>query len=104
MKQAAHAFWASRVCAFVLPLIAFVGIASGAAAAQDLALQLDSQRTAINFTLGDVLHTVHGTFHLERGSLRLDPAAGKLAGEIVVDAWSGQTGNGMRDRKMHREV
>ncbi len=77
---------------------------SVAAAAQNAALQLDPQHTIINFTLGDVLHTVRGTFQLKRGALRLDPASGKLTGEIVVDAKSGQSGNGMRDRKMHREV
>lgn len=58
----------------------------------------------MNFTLGDVLHTVRGTFSLKRGNLHLDPASGKLTGEVVVDARSGQSGTGMRDRKMHREV
>jgi polyisoprenoid-binding protein YceI len=58
----------------------------------------------VNFTLGDVLHTVRGTFRLTQGSLRLDPASGKLGGEIVVDAKSGNSGSGMRDRKMNREV
>ena len=74
------------------------------AAAQDFAMQFDPQRTTINFTLGDVLHTVRGTFHLKQGSLRLDAPLGKLTGDIVVDATSGESGNGMRDRKMHREV
>jgi len=74
------------------------------AVAQGLAIQFDPQRTTINFTLGDVLHTVRGTFHLKRGSLLLDPPLGKLTGEIVVDATSGESGNGMRDRKMHREI
>jgi len=36
--------------------------------------------------------------------LRLDPATGKAAGEIVVDAISGQSGNDSRDKKMHKEV
>jgi len=74
------------------------------ARAQDSVFQLDPQHTSVNFTLGDVLHTVHGSFHLKRGSVRLDPATGKLSGEIAVDAKSGESGNGMRDRKMHREV
>jgi polyisoprenoid-binding protein YceI len=72
--------------------------------AQEIGLQFDPQHTSIQFTLGDVLHTVHGSFHLKSGSLRLDSAAGMLSGAIVVDARSGETGNGMRDRKMHREV
>jgi len=77
---------------------------SAAAAAQELALQLDPQHTSVIFTLGDVLHTVRGTFRLKQGSLRLDRASGKLAGEVVVDTKSGESGSGMRDRKMHREI
>jgi len=41
---------------------------------------------------------------LKQGSLRLDRASGKLAGEVVVDTKSGESGSGMRDRKMHREI
>jgi hypothetical protein len=36
---------------------------------------------------------------LKQGSLRLDAPLGKLNGEIVVDAASGESGSGMRDRK-----
>jgi len=85
-------------------IVAFLSITSITAAAQEVAFQLDPQHTTVNFTLADVLHTVHGTFHLKQGSLRLDPASGKLTGEILVDARSGESGSGMRDRKMHREV
>lgn len=74
------------------------------ATAQQTALDLDPAHTAVNFTLGDVLHTVHGTFQLKHGALQLEPASGRLSGEIVVDAKSGQSGSGMRDRKMHKEV
>jgi polyisoprenoid-binding protein YceI len=74
------------------------------AAAQDTAFQLDPAQTSVKFTLGDVLHTVRGTFHLKRGSLELEPASGKISGEIVVDAGSGNSGSGMRDRKMNKEV
>ncbi len=91
----------AKLPAIAAVVLLFAGVAF---AAQDVALQLDPQHTTINFTLGDVLHTVRGTFQLKRGALQFDPAAGKLTGEIVVDARSGQSGNGMRDRKMHREV
>lgn len=84
----------------VVAVLAF----AGAAPAQRASLQLDPSQTMVKFTLGDVLHTVHGTFHLKRGSLQLDPASGKLSGEIVVDARSGESGSGMRDRKMHKEI
>ena len=92
-----------RFClAWALPL--FLALASFATDRQDVAFQLDPQQSTVNFTLGDVLHTVRGTFRLTQGSLRLDPASGKLGGEIVVDAKSGNSGSGMRDRKMNREV
>jgi polyisoprenoid-binding protein YceI len=74
------------------------------ASAQSTAFQLDPAQTSVKFTLGDVLHTVHGTFHLKHGALQLEPATGKISGEIVVDAKSGESGSGMRDRKMHKEV
>ncbi|MBZ5681156.1 MAG: YceI family protein [Acidobacteriia bacterium] len=50
------------------------------------------------------LHTVHGTFKLRAGTLQLDTASGKISGQIVVDARSGDTDNGSRDRKMHKDV
>jgi polyisoprenoid-binding protein YceI len=83
-------------------LLALLSVST--ATAQDWVLQLDPARITIGFTLGAALHTVHGTFHLKRSVLRVSPASGKLSGEIVVDAKSGESGNGMRDRKMHKEV
>jgi len=85
-------------------LLALLTLAILPAEAQQSNLQLDPARTSVNFTLGDVLHTVRGTFQLKRGAIQLDSSAGKLTGEIVVDAKSGASGNGSRDRKMHREV
>lgn len=67
-------------------------------------LNLDPTRTTVKFTLADVLHTVHGTFQLKHGALQFDPSSGKISGEITVDAQSGQSGSGARDRKMHKEV
>ena len=60
--------------------------------------------TTIGFTLGATLHTVHGTVALDHGELRLDPETHALSGEIVMDTTSADTGNGSRDKKMHREV
>ena len=73
------------------------------ALAQAQTFQFDAAQTTVKFTLGDVLHTVHGNFKLKRGALQLGPN-GKVSGEIIVDATSGETGNGVRDRKMHKEV
>jgi polyisoprenoid-binding protein YceI len=91
--------WVHKRSAVLLALIFAV---SAAAAQQTLAL--DPAHTSVKFTLGDVLHTVHGTFQLKNGELQLDAPSGKLSGEIVVNARSGESGSGMRDRKMHKEV
>jgi polyisoprenoid-binding protein YceI len=67
-------------------------------------LAVDPAQSKIQWTLGATLHTVHGTFRLKRGTLRLDTATGKASGEIVADAASGASGNDSRDKKMHKEV
>lgn len=72
-------------------------------AAQERQFELDPAQTSVKFTLGDVLHTVHGTFKLKHGDLQIAPT-GKMSGEIVVDAKSGDSGSGMRDHKMNKEV
>ena len=87
-----------------LVLAAVVALAIAVASAQDTVLQLDPAHTSVKFTLGDVLHTVRGTFQLKQGTLQFDPLTGKVAGAILVDAKSGDSGSGMRDRKMHREI
>ena len=87
-----------------LAALALTALSAVAAAAQDRSFQLDPAQTTVKFTLGDVLHTVHGTFHLKHGALQLEPASGRVSGEIVVDAKSGESGSGVRDRKMHREI
>lgn len=69
-----------------------------------LAFEVDPAQSAVHWTVGSSLHTVHGTFALKRGSLQVDPTTGKASGEIVVDATSGKSGNDGRDRKMHKVV
>ena len=83
--------------------LAMVVCFAALALAQDAAYRLDPAQTAVKFTLGDVLHTVHGTFKLKQGDLQIE-ADGKVSGQIVVDATSGESGSGARDRKMHKEI
>jgi polyisoprenoid-binding protein YceI len=104
MRQSNLLFCKPRLFQALLVACSMTALAVTLAAGQQLLFQLDAQHTGVNFTLGDVLHTVRGTFLLKQGSLSLDPASGKLTGEIVVDARSGDSGSGMRDRKMHKEV
>jgi polyisoprenoid-binding protein YceI len=72
--------------------------------AQQVTVQLDPSSTRVEFTLGDRLHTVHGTFRLKSGAITLDSATGKASGTLVVDAASGDSGNHTRDTKMNREI
>ncbi len=73
-------------------------------AAADTVVTFAPERTRVEFTLGDVLHTVHGTFRLKRGEIRFDPATGAASGALVVDATSGDSGSGARDRRMHKNI
>jgi polyisoprenoid-binding protein YceI len=78
--------------------------AAGSLDSQTVALRIDPAQTQVEFTLGAVLHTVHGTFRLQRGEIRFDPATGSASGELVVDATSAQSGNDARDKDMHTKV
>lgn len=102
MANASRTF--ARSSSFHAIWIAVLLLGTSASLAQERTFVLDAKRTSVHFTLGSVLHTVHGAFALKQGSLRLDPASGKMSGEIVVDARSGDSSNGLRDRKMHREI
>jgi len=92
-------------CAFAYLLTIAVSI-YGAASAElrSGTLELDSSKTLIEFRLPGSLHTTHGTFKLERGTIIADPATGKAGGSIVIDARSGDTGIGARDNDMRESV
>jgi polyisoprenoid-binding protein YceI len=65
---------------------------------------LDPAQSQVHYTVDSTLHTVHGTFSLKSGALHYDPRTGKAAGEIVVYATSGDSGNTSRDARMHKEI
>jgi len=87
---------------FTLALFAL--LPASPAAAQEAVLELDPAQTQVSFTLGDVLHTVHGVFKLKRGTIKFDPATGHAGGRVVVDATSGDSGSHARDHKMHKDI
>ncbi len=72
--------------------------------AGELALSIDANASQVHWTLGATAHTVHGSFKISKGALRLEPDTGKASGEIFVAATSGESGNDGRDKKMHNEV
>jgi polyisoprenoid-binding protein YceI len=66
--------------------------------------KLDAATTAIHWTLSANIHTVHGTFKLKSGAFRIDPVTGDASGLIVIDATSGDSGDGARDKRMNNVV
>jgi polyisoprenoid-binding protein YceI len=93
----------------LLPLlrtISLLAVLAGFAAAQaeQRTFTLDPTQSKIEFSLGATMHTVHGSFHLKRGSVKFDDATGAASGELVVDAVSGESGNNGRDKDMHQKV
>jgi polyisoprenoid-binding protein YceI len=81
---------------------------TGATLAQTLGQQIEMSfapaKTTINFTLGDILHTVHGSFNLKHGAIRFDPKTNRIEGEVLVEAASGNSGSSGRDKRMQNEV
>jgi polyisoprenoid-binding protein YceI len=72
--------------------------------AEQIAVDFDSAKTTINWTLAGNVHTIHGSFKLKQGHIAFDPSSGAIAGELIVDATSGQSGSGVRDKRMHKEI
>jgi polyisoprenoid-binding protein YceI len=92
-------------CMVIEPRSLAIGSApSRALEPTEIVLSVDPAASKVHWTLDTSLHTVHGTFALKRGTLRIDTGSGKAGGEIVADALSGESGNSSRDKKMHNEV
>jgi polyisoprenoid-binding protein YceI len=95
---------ALAVLGLVLLLPAALPAQVAQAAGSEIVLTLDPSQSKLHWTLDSTLHTVHGTFALKSGTVHIDPASGKASGEIVVLATSGESGNGSRDARMHKEI
>ena len=84
-------------------VLAFQSTAPAATAATET-VDLDPGKSKVEFTLGDVLHTVHGSFKLNRGFIQFDSATGKATGNFIVDAGSGDSGSNARDSRMKKNI
>jgi polyisoprenoid-binding protein YceI len=72
--------------------------------AEQLTAELDPAKTKVGFVLSDVLHTVRGTFRLKEGHVAFDASTGVITGDLIVDAASGNSGSGARDKRMTRDI
>jgi polyisoprenoid-binding protein YceI len=84
-------------------LFAFAAAAIPALAG-DYSFELKPDNTKIQFTVPDVIHTVHGTFKLKGGRIDFDTDTGKASGQVVVDVASGESGSDARDSRMQANV
>jgi polyisoprenoid-binding protein YceI len=89
---------------FVKCIVLLVLLSPLSVCAEQLQVTLDPAQTKIEWVLGDVLHTVHGTFRMRSGTILFDPKSGAASGTVLVDAGSGESGNQSRDKKMHKEI
>lgn len=94
----------AKACASILLAALLVPLLPAQTTAKTLTVHLDPAQTEIHWTLGDVLHTVHGTFALKSGVITFDPASGHADGAIIVDLDSGNSGNATRDRLMKQNI
>ncbi len=90
-------------CLWIAGLFAFFTLALPSFG-QNKIFIADPNQSRVEFTLGDILHTVHGTFHLKSGDLHFNPSTGVAEGQLVVDAESGESGSKLRDRKMKKDI
>jgi polyisoprenoid-binding protein YceI len=98
MKFLAHAFHSA------ITVLWLTGTVLAQVQPHEIDLNFVPAKTTINFTLGDVLHTVHGSFDVKHGAIHFDPGTNRIAGEILVDAASGHSGSDSRDKKMHKDI
>jgi polyisoprenoid-binding protein YceI len=92
------------VAAILFPVAALAQTQTAGIATSEIVLTLDPARSTVHFTVDSTLHTVHGTFALKSGTIHFDPETGKAGGEIVVSGPTGESGNGSRDKRMHKEI
>ena len=72
--------------------------------AQQQTFVANPDASEVKMTLKTTHEIVNGAFHLQSGSLNFDRGAAKISGSLVVAAGSGKTGNGSRDKKMHKDI
>jgi polyisoprenoid-binding protein YceI len=87
-----------------LYLACFVALSAPGLTAQRQTFTVAPAQSKVAFTLGDVLHSIHGTFHIQSGSIQFDSDASQISGSIVVAAGSGESGDEKRDRRMTMDV
>jgi polyisoprenoid-binding protein YceI len=71
---------------------------------EDDLVQLDPQRTNVDFVLLGNLHNTHGRFTLRSGAIAIDPHSGNASGQIIIDAGSEDSSEHLRDAIMKNAI
>jgi polyisoprenoid-binding protein YceI len=72
--------------------------------AQHQTFTVNPDASSVAFALTGTGHEVHGTFHVQKGTIEFDRSAATMSGSIVVSAASGASGDSGRDKNMHSKV
>ena len=87
----------------LIPAIIFAALTPSLLAQhQTLTLNPDASHVAI--TLNTTHEVVHGTFHLQSGTIDFDRSSPHLSGSILVLSATGETGNSSRDNRMKKSI
>ena len=85
-------------------VLALASALAPAGLAQHQTFAVNPDTSEVKITLMTTHEVVHGTFHIQSGSIEFDLSASKMSGSVVVLAGSGKTGNDSRDKKMNKDV
>ncbi len=72
--------------------------------AQHETFTVNPNASQVKMTLKTTHEIVHGTFHIQSGSIGFDRSDPKMSGSVVVLAGSGKTGNSSRDKRMNNAI
>ena len=75
-----------------------------AALAQHQTFAVNPDASEVRIKLNTTHEVVNGTFHVQSGSIDFDRTHSAISGVVTVEAGSGKTGNGMRDKKMNKDI
>jgi polyisoprenoid-binding protein YceI len=75
-----------------------------AALAQHKTFTVNPDASEVKMTLKTTHELVNGSFHVQSGTVEFDHGAARMSGSVVVQAGSGKTGNGSRDKKMNKDI
>ena len=89
---------------FTLAVFTLALLLAPAALAQHQTFAINPDTSEVHMKLNTTHEIVNGSFHVQSGSIAFDRSTPEMSGSIIVLAGSGKTGNGVRDKKMTRDI